>query len=662
MSLIVKDEYNFAGLARKAGGLDLCWVKYTRFLGKFFLILCAVSGLCLLNPGPLQARELPACFQEADAINNYIHKRYQVAPDGSYELEVELQAEIRTYKGKKERADFRFPYNSAFQSVQVKRARTILPSGKVLKVGKKEIQDILDPSTARSSLYSRSRLKVVNFPGVEIGSKIELTLTVNSTLGFWTKESFRLSDPTLVKTVEIQVPFGGVHNGQAGPKSKGPGIEGHSSQSPVQALSSLVHSLHDPLVHFKRTLRADSIIYSWSGEFLPKEYSEPGSPRLENQPFCLLVSSFRSWSAVAEFYQARFHKAIEKTGLNLPQWARGASPDQLYEQLLERLAVYPIALFKTDLVPQDPDLTLAKGYGSSLDLAVLFYALLQRQGRGADLLLANNQGVFVRPLTKSFFPALFNQVLVMTSGQIYFFADKNLPPGVTYSQGGQGLSLAAGKLQDLPVRMVNQSRTSLALSLTRQALQGKCEQIFCGQSTLQIRKNMRHVLGRELEIQVSDLVHQLDPVARLRGRFHALGLERLEEPVILNFAFDLQSPFLTSGEDLFFPLPGSKLLAGLSTYVRQRHYGLVFPKTRKESLKMTIVLSEDLNKVSGPQDSQGRLGPLSWRIISRCQAGKLIFIRELTLKRSLVSVNQSTDLLAKIVELNSPRQRLLVFR
>lgn len=606
--------------------------RKTFFLGWLALALFSVLGMA-------RADDLGPFLAHADAVNNFVYKTYNISPGKGYSLKVDLQTEIRTYKGKKDRSDFKIPYNSAFQKVHVRYARTVLPSGKVLSVRQNEIQDILDPATADSSIYSKARLRIINFPGVVVGSRIEVSFTIISDLPFWADESFRLSDPTLEKRVIVDIPV----------RSK--------SRLPL-----LCSKLDDPLVHFSKLEKAGSVIYEWTGKDLPKQVSEPQAPELQNEPFCLLLSRFASWQEVSEFFMDRLRVNKIKESFSLPNWAAKAEPDKIYEGLLDHLSVYPIDLFDTNIIPQTPAETLEKGYGSPLDLAILFYSILKRQGISSSLVLVNTQGVFVEQLASCFHPGLFNQVLVRCGDKFYAFVDKDLPPGVNEAGGNLGLDIGEGRLVKISSSTHNQNAMDLALTLTPQHQAfGQCSFAFYGLSTKDIRKQMRYVSGKELDIKICEILHHIDPTADLRGRLESKGLYELSQVVKLSLGFSLDTPLAYTAGRYFFPLPDCELLSRLGTYLPERHYGISFSQAQVEVLSVTLDLPTNLGPVRTPKASKGRIGPLSWEISSRLHNGKLSFYRRISVGRGVIPAGEVTVFLKKVAELISVQNRVLVF-
>jgi hypothetical protein len=609
-------------------------------LKKKYNILVNIIAILVLTCIGSQAEPEPVFQAHADAVNNYIIKEYILAPDKSYTLKLSMQTIIKTYKGKKDRADFRYPYNSAFEQVIVNSARTVQPSGKILKAGKREIQDILDPSTSDNSFYSRARLRVINFPAVKLGSKLELELTIKNRLGFWPVESFRLNDPTVKKQVIVKIPV--IHG---------------------KPVTNLTTKLDDPGIRFRKTMKKGWVVYSWTGKNLAAAHTEPMAPGLLNQNYCLIMSCLDSWSETSRFFRGKFHlnKRFEKT--SIPEWATGKTPDHLYRAMLKHLTIYPVPVFETSLCPQDALATLKKGYGSSIDLAVLFRWILQKNGITSELVLANTEGDFIKPLKKTFSPVLFDQVLVRAKNRFYNFSDRDLPPGTSLAEESLGLDLDKEKLVPITSCATDTRKTDMILNISEQSsLSGHCTKIFTGMATVGIRGKMGHIHGKELDIEISALVHSIDPVAKLTQWFRPSGLSEPVQKIRLAFDFSLDTAFARSSGRYFFPVPSPGILSPLNRFLPDRHYPIALSRGETTILSITMNLAENLNPVFLPADTTGKSGPLSWEIKTEFKKGKLYYCRKIDLKRSIIPVNLVPEFLAKAAWLSSRQNNVIIFR
>ena len=604
-------------------------------MGKYINFVLLLFVMLFIFSSNLFAESFSECLKKADAINEFIYKTYKVNPDGSYTMKLKMQVYIKTYKGKKDWADYRIPYNSAYQKVTVDKAETILPSGKVISATKKEIQDILDPSTSQSSIYSKARLKIINFPAVDVGTKIRFQITLESKWGFWARESFRLTNPTIVKKVELMIPKD----------------------------MKISIRLEDKKVKPNVFKKQGFLIYTWTGEKLLPIHKEPYAPQIENQPFCLLVSSFDSLEKTASFFCKRIY-AVKYYKFNLPEWAKKKNPDLLYKKFISRISIYYIRLFDTALKPQPFSVTLRKLYGSPLDLALLFAHILKKQGINAHLVLVNTTGVFVDKLDRVIYPELFDQILVYAKGHFYSFTDKDVPAGVICGSDTVGLDLDLKKLINIHDVIPNVTNTLLSIRAYPHGYGTGClKKEFLGEATIGIRKKLRYAKGEEFRIKMSKLFHQLDPALRpYNKKTFIKGINELAQKVELDFRFRLDPVFMKSDSVYLFPLPESELIKEYSNCLAKRHYGLAVVETKTERLVLRLSLPEGLKPVFIPSSKKGKIGLLKWRIKTSWKKHTLTFIREITLNRGILEPKESSLMLKKIKQIADPKHKVLLFQ
>ncbi len=360
-------------------------------LSVLFLLLAGCLPGCATGPKPAPPVSSPAAGPAtADAVNLLIAKDYTVQRDGGYTLRLHLIRRILTYKGKKDYADFKFTYNDSFQNVEINQAQTTTAAGQVVKAGREEVHDILAPWTAGASIYSHTRQKVVSLPAVEPGSTIELQLTVKSRKGFWLREAFRLPEPIDRKVVTVALP----------------------PEMPWQYRQPKMVRMHTEK-------RPEATIYRWEAHDVPSLVPENDVPAPENRDFCLLAATFADWPAVAAWYRRLWLPALKaapaagKAAVRLDD----SSVERLYESLLRQLTPHPIDFLETGLQPQLPAVTLEKGYGTQVDLALVFFHLLQQRQLHPRLLLTGSEELFLAPLRPFPAPGLLHRVIVRCAGK-----------------------------------------------------------------------------------------------------------------------------------------------------------------------------------------------------------------------------------------------------
>jgi len=568
----------------------------------------------------------------ADAVYQRIDKSYRINSDGSFTLTLHIRVKVLTYKGKKDHADFKYPYNAAYQSVKILTAHTLSSAGKVIPVGPRERHDITSPEDAGATIYSHRRVKVVNFPSVMPGSTVEITLEHHSEKGFWTMECFQLHDPITLKTVSVSLPAG-------------------------MALSQKLPALS--LKHSEKIVKGRRV-FRWEASHVPGFIREPLAPPYENRGTCLFLSSFSSWKSVSRFFTPLFSKPLAKgTGERLKE----TSPDALYVAFMKRFINYPIDLFHTNLTFQSPAVTAKKGYGSSMDLAILFYSLLKQKGEMPTLLLVNTDRIFIREFQDMPTPALFNDVVVRCGNSDYAFNMRELPPGYTGLAGMAALDIQSGSLTGIHSRYPNKDTLRLNLRATPAfSLKGTFEMISEGTKAVLMRAWLRHKSDQEWRIAASQILHGIDPLARPLKPVVKNGIDVLAAPVTLQGMFRIPRLFPVNGAFSFTAIPSPDLPDGLNTCLETRQGPLMISRESTNILEEKIIFPEGTRVRHHPASTHGKLKILEWKIIFSVHKNTILFRRVLHLNRGILYPRTASyyKFLKVLKDLFRPSARLIV--
>ncbi|RUM91853.1 MAG: hypothetical protein DSZ23_01290 [Thermodesulfatator sp.] len=584
----------------------------------FLVIFVLVPSLCCFAGGTVQPVAKP------DAVNLVIKKHYRLGQDGNYTQTLYFKTLINTYKGQKDRGDFKFGYNSAFEKVTVKLARTILPDGRVVKVGPKEINDITDPSTQKASIFSGARMKIVNFPAVEKGCIIELEMEKQSKLPFFAMESFRLADPTREKSVVIDMPRD----------------------------QSLSFRLAFKGVRFSEKTSNGRRVLEWTGRGLEKDPDDPLSPPLENLDHTLVVSQFASWTEVSQWFT---HILLDN--LNRQNWPglshgfkSATDADGLYCLLENRLKILPLNLFKTKLVFQAPVKTRESGYGTQFDAAVLFYALLKAKGLSPELLAASSRGVWMKGLENVFYPGCLDTVLVKADGRYYSFDRKELSPGITGMHGQLALSLSSGRFE-----VIKDSRESgKALFYTVKIVDpSDCEYTYSstlsGTTAQEIRRMFKYLTPGEFQVRSSMFFHSLHPLARPVGDLEISSLQPLAGPVKIKAVYSVNDFHIASGGGFVVPVPRSSGLDAIASCLSGRKDPVFIRSNKSSQVVFDISMPDSYQLLGFPQGFSGRLGPVSWQNSCNATGMNIHCVRRITVKRGFVENGEEFARLKQVV-------------
>ncbi len=582
----------------------------------------------------------PPVSNEADIINLAIRKAYRIEKDGTWSLRLDLRRRILTYKGKKDYADFRFPYNRAWQKVKLLKAVTIKADGTRLTSGPKEIHDIPTPWNSEAALYSRERLLVVNLPAVEPGCEIELSLKLESRRGFWCREYFRLEQPVRKKTVSF---------------SLAPGVR-LFRQPPARLALNFT----------RETDGSGRTVYRWQGSDLPALPAESWAPDAVQEGFCLLASTFPDDAAVAAFFRAGIPGFPEIRSRATPPDANRSRAREneifaLYRGLRDRCSVYPLSLLESDLEVQPPELTAEKGYGRDADLALLFWRRLRERGLPARLLLVCEPGSFPERLEQPAFPGWWKHLLVECGGTFFAFHDYQPPSGITGYDGCPALDLACGERLFVHDRRPGVSRTEIELrpATDFSRATGRLRLRLEGAAAAGQRYRWKHRSPEEFRIAAARFLHELAPRAHFLTPLKISGLRQEESPLVFSCDFTLPAPFIPGpgfGEsenpggsekrqpEFILPLGIPATASDLQYLPRKRVRPLAFRSSQQEERIVTLHLPPGCHPVLLPPELKGRVPHFSWSSHSSWEpkSATLVYRQRVTRSRGLIPPPRKT--------------------
>ncbi len=610
------------------------------------------SKVLILIPALLLLLTLSACSHSsirptdgektADALNLLISKEYMINKDGSYDLHLQLIRKILTYKGKKDFADFKFTYNNSYQSVKINKAQTTTPSGSIIAASKKEYHDIQAPWTARASIYSHSRQKVINLPSVTVGASIEVDLTLHSRLGFWTSEIFRLTNPISRKIVSIKVPKG--------------------------TELSIYRPSWIPAAQIQQN--QENTTYLWQVKDIPALIPEQMMPADENMGSCLLASTFTDWKQVAAWYHNHIIPPENSRG-NIPEALQQNSgldlstADKLYESLMQRTTPHPIDFLSTNLVPQKPETTIAKGHGTQVDLAVAFYQLLKQQQIPARLLFVNTHETILAEFGKMPSPGLLTNPVVRCRKRDYSFQQQELPPGFTDYEGQLALDLTDGKLKPIITSCTNRRFSKISLQPNGQGLiKGRLHTVLTGQPAIAIRSRLRYLTPEELQVATSQLLHAIDPLASRSGPIKTNGIDDPKQPVTIDFTFIIPRELPFSGGYYFLNLPQPALPEEYTTCREKRRNPLLIENSFIDAIELRVILPKGYAFTTLPATSDSRLPNLSWKSGSQVDDNtSLLWSRNIKLNRGIIPADESYQQFRNtIIRLCEPENRMVIIK
>ena len=325
------------------------------------------------------------------------HTEIRVHPDGSDEQTIELLMKIETQAGVSSMGEQTISFNSTLSNLEVLEAYTIKPNGDKVMVDPDKIRTQDDADDGASNVYSDSKVKLIIYPNVEVGSQLYYKAhLVRHTPVFegqfyWT----RLFSP-YYRYEDVQVDL-----------ILDPGVDLNVDTKGF--IGGTVESLpSDP----KGTLR-------YHHQFVQNTAypSELGTVSLWDFAPYYSASTFKSYKDVGLAYQkrakpmAQVTPEIEKLSLGL---TRGLSEERekvkvLYNWVSRNVRYIGIYAGAGGYVPHEAESILKNQYGDCKDHVTLLESMLAAVGIESTPVLINSEKSYVLPKLAS--PGTFDHVI-----------------------------------------------------------------------------------------------------------------------------------------------------------------------------------------------------------------------------------------------------------
>ncbi len=591
------------------GAFAFCEKSFRLFMLLLIPVLCWLLAPCevhafsgMAGNGSVMGRS--EGVHRHDAINRLIEKEYRIFEDGSWSMRLHFVTQVLTFNGLKENSDFRFQYNPAFEEVKVVLARTTTAHGRVVEVNPKEINDITDPASAAAALFASSRVKVVSFPAVDLGSSVELVLEKRSRLPFWAVESFRLNDPTLFKRVTVDLP---------------------------ERAELRYHLEAEGVVFERKPLEGEPgyVRYSWSARDLVPVKQEPRRPPIVNSGHCLILSSYSSWADALKPIRDELVRAalpLDADLFDLPD-----DPDGIFQALQDRLKVFRLPLLKSRISFQTPGQCLKSAMGTQFDACLLFKAILEKKGfEDVSILLAGSDGAVLDGLDDIPALGLLDTALVVCQGRFYSFDSRNIPPGVTDMAGQRAYDV----LQDEWLTIIDRpsAQRSAAWQVEIQGpdlAQVHYFRMDSGAESRTLRAIFKDLTPEEFDLRRRMFLFSLSPSVKEGGHLWVFGEDELSPSVVARADFEMGSPLVELRDGtLLYPIRFGQVLQEIGGMSRRRENPFFIRQGVAARFVLDLIVPPGWSVESLPQAGRGTQGLLTWSVTSR-RSGRHIYVSAL---------------------------------
>jgi hypothetical protein len=377
------------------------------------------------------------------------------------------KVKILSYSGKKRYSDIAIPYNPIWETIEIKNARVINKSGESIYINNNEI-NIMDADwVGDAPNYLPEKVMVINFPGVDIGSIIELSIlrtkrdqpffSIDSSLFDYENPfilnngRFRYYDPIEKKKLIIKYP-------------EKLNLIIQKFDAGTLGYYNTTNTIATPIIRQDTSHSDGVIVYEFSAENIAPVQNEKNSPPWYTFNPTIFVSSttldrfsedlrdkLNNKINDSSYIKSLIKKIIKSENDVIGQIeAIRDYVDEHINYIHRRYNEIPA----TDI--NNADEVLNNAYGHTVDNAILLYTMLKAAKLNPEFVLSTDivkQPNLWKPLSITPSPNWYDLLLVRVKtekGYIYLNdTNRYSKVGTTYSHGFPGLNILTGRMETI---------------------------------------------------------------------------------------------------------------------------------------------------------------------------------------------------------------------
>ncbi len=171
------------------------------------------------------------------------------------------------------------PYSTDYQKIEILDAKTITPEGKILKPGKKAINDVTPPFIVSAPIYSDIKYRTITMPGCTPESTIDYEVRITTIKpymdnNFFDSDHLQTSDPIELSTYALSFPKDMKFN-----------YRQYNFTNPPSIVEN-----------------GNRFVYTWELKNIPQIIPEQNMPPMSDISNRVAVSTVPSWDALAIWY------------------------------------------------------------------------------------------------------------------------------------------------------------------------------------------------------------------------------------------------------------------------------------------------------------------------------------------------------------------------
>jgi len=301
---------------------------------------------------------------------------------------------ILNERGKEDFSESHIDYDSTYDKVELEYARTIKPDGTIVDVGSRHIRDV--SKYLNFPLYSNARVFIISFPEITEGAVVDYKLKI------YRNQLINKKDFIIHYPLQASEPIIAANFTLALPKDR---------QLHTRIINEKYNNFSAKLQPQKEE-KDNHLIYRWQFKDIPQIIREPHMPpQVEINP-TLLISTFKSWQDIYDWWQALSKdkiKADSAIKLKVKELIKDRVSEEdkakaIYNFCAQKIRYVAVEYGQAGYEPHRAEDVYKNKYGDCKDQAVLLVTMLKEAGLAAYPVLIATKDYYN---LEDNFPAIF---------------------------------------------------------------------------------------------------------------------------------------------------------------------------------------------------------------------------------------------------------------
>lgn len=309
-------------------------------------------------------------YPQAGALILLCDESIEITADKKEITSLHYLIKVLNERGKEDFSEVQIDYDSTYEKVELEYARTIKPDGEVADVGSRHMRDVT--KYLNYPLYSNARVFIISFPEIAEGAIIEYKVKI------YRSQMVNKKDFTLYYPLQAPEPL----------------IAAQFKISSPKDIAVNMQMLNERYNNFFASLKplvkedGQRTVYSWQFKDIPQIMPEPSMPPLSEINPSIVVSTFKSWQEVYNWWWAQANDKIiaDKPIKDKVKELSGKLPSQedkaraIYNFCAQNIRYVAVEYGDAGYEPHAAVDIFRNKYGDCKDQAILLVTMLKEAG------------------------------------------------------------------------------------------------------------------------------------------------------------------------------------------------------------------------------------------------------------------------------------------